>query len=47
MYRNLGGGKTKVEMEREKLQEKYIRFGLNIESGGVIWIVDSDLDSRL
>ena len=29
-------------MEREKLQAEYIRFGLDIESGRVIWIVDSN-----
>ena len=29
-------------MERENLQAKYIRFGLAIESGRVIWIEDSN-----
>ena len=28
-------------MEKENLQAKYIRFGLAIESGMVIWIEDS------
>ena len=34
-----GGGGTKVE--RENLWAEYIRFGLAIESGRVIWIEDS------
>ena len=29
-------------MERENLQAEYIRFGLAIESGRVIWIEDSN-----
>ena len=29
-------------MERESLQAEYIRFGLAIESGRVIWIEDSN-----
>ena len=38
-YGNLGGKKTKVE--RENLWVEYIRYGLAIESGRVIWIEDS------